>query len=77
MYYGSFEAPNGCVMEAVYDAGRLSVYAHPPGSAPVDFMNEAENWARVASRDWFGSYEEANAHLYQLGVPVRVFDPEG
>lgn len=68
------EAPNECPMDATYDAGRLTVRAFPPEDANAEYRAECEMWARLACRDWFHSYEDANVHLVRLGVRERVFE---
>lgn len=76
MSYGGFEAPNGCAMDATWQAGTLTVNAHPPEWARPEFVADSEEWAHNASRFVVGWPKDANAHLHALGVKETVFSEE-
>lgn len=72
-YYGSFEAPNGCAMDATFDRGALRITAHPPEWARPEFVTESEDWAHDYSSFGIASVAAANAYLRSLGVREHVF----
>src|SRR5205085_1519767 len=47
LHYGAFEGPDGCEMTATWQAGALTVEAHPPEWARPEFVADAAEAARA------------------------------